>query len=173
MSEERTPADSQLGRGMLYAGWILVLMTLAFFFADFEKSKQNPNRNLQGTAGNVNEVILQKNAYGHYVFTGLANGKEVEFLLDTGASRVVFTEKQAAELGLEKGFRMRVNTANGEIWSYSTQLDRLEIGSIVLYDVVASINPHMEVEALLGMTALGDLEWSQRGDQLTIRQPNN
>lgn len=171
MNEEHQQAETRLGRLMLYVGWVLVLAVLVFFFSDFEKFRSNPNQNPSSRSGSANEVVLQKNDYGQYIFTGLANGKKVEFLVDTGASSVVFTEKQAEELGLRKGTRYRVNTANGETWAYSTRLDRLQIGSIVLNDVVASINPHMDVEALLGMTALGDLEWSQSGDQLTIRQP--
>lgn len=175
MAEQNNKAESRLGRVMLYVGWVLVLVVLVSLFSDFELSRINPNRNLSDNDssgfGGTNEVVLEKNTYGHYVFTGLANGKEVDFLLDTGATRVVFTERQATELGLEKGQRMRVSTANGDTWSYSTRLDSLQIGPIVLYDVQASINPSMEVEALLGMTALGNLEWSQIGDQLTIRQP--
>lgn len=170
MEEENREGEKRIGRGMLYVGWILILALLVWVFSDFEESRLNPNRNLSASATTTNEVVLQKNIYGHYLFTGLANGKEVDFLLDTGASSVVFTEKQANELGLKKGFRMEVSTANGNISVYTTQLKTLRIGSIVLYDIEAAINPHMDGDALLGMSALGDLEWSQRGDQLTIRQ---
>lgn len=168
-SNDRPNADAKLGRGMLYVGWFIVLAILAYMFSGVEKSKINPNRDLDQNGSR--EVVLEQNVYGQYIFTGLANGQAVDFLLDTGASSVVFTEQQAEKLGLKKGTRHRVSTANGEIWVYSTQLDRLQIGSIVLRDVQAEINPHMDVEALLGMTALRDLEWSQRGDSLTIRQP--
>ena len=162
-------AEAKLGRGMLYFGWLIALALLAFAFSGMEKSRHNPNSNLD--LNGQKEVILKKNDYGHYIFTGLANGAEVDFLLDTGASSVVFTEQQARELGLKKGLRHRVNTANGEISVYTTQIDRLQIGPIVLRNVPAEINPHMDTEALLGMTALGELEWSQSGDTLTIRQP--
>lgn len=171
MSEpnDSAKAEAKLGRVMLYVGWFIVLAILAYMFSGVEKSKVNPNRDLDQSGSG--EVILEQNAYGQYIFTGLANGQEVDFLLDTGASSVVFTEKQAEKLGLKRGIRHRVNTANGEIWVYSTHVERLQIGSIVLRNVTAQINPHMDVEALLGMTALGELEWSQRGDTLTIRQP--
>ena len=168
-SDQSPNANAKLGRGMLYVGWFIVLAILAFVFSGVEESKNNPNSNLE--QDDSGEVVLERNAYGQYIFTGLANGQEVDFLLDTGASSVVFTEKQAEKLGLKRGIRHRVNTANGEIWVYSTHVERLQIGSIVLRNVTAQINPHMDVEALLGMTALGELEWSQRGDTLTIRQP--
>ena len=168
LNSDEQQAESRMGRFMLYGGWLMALAVLTLIFSDFEISRNNPNRDLP-TSGEA-EVVLKKNRYGHYVFTGTANGKEVEFLLDTGATNVVFTEAQAEKLGLKKGTRYRTNTANGESWSYSTRVDVLTIGSIKLYDVQASIAPNLEIEALLGMSALGDLDWSQSGDQLTIRR---
>jgi aspartyl protease family protein len=68
---------------------------------------------------------------------------------------------------------VEVVTANGTIPVYLTTLDRIQIGKIVLYDVRASINPYMdEDEILLGMSFLRHLEFSQRDDQLILRQYN-
>lgn len=170
MEDNTGEAETRVGKGMLYVGWIIALAVLVFIFSDFEDSRRNPNKNLTSGSSATDEVVLQQNNYGQYLFTGLANGKEIDFLVDTGAYGVIFTEKQANELGLEKGFEIEVRTANGDTYAYSTRLEKLQIGPIELYDVLAAIQPNMEGEALLGMSALGELEWSQRGNELTIRQ---
>ena len=50
-------------------------------------------------------------------------------------------------------------------------LDEVSLGGITLNRVRASINPNMpQGEVLLGMSFLKHVEFSQRGDTLTIRQ---
>jgi len=62
-------------------------------------------------------------------------------------------------------------TANGTITVHNTTLATLSIGNITLSNVSASINPAMhDLEILLGMSALKDIEFTQRGDQLTLKQ---
>lgn len=169
MNPSSDEPEKRFGRTMLYIGWLIALGILVYVFSGFEENRRNPNQNIQLGSEN-GSIELEKNVFGHYLFTGLANNQKVEFLLDTGATSIVFTEEQARKIGLQKGFPLRVNTANGEIDVYSTRLARLQMGDIVLQDLEAVINPHMDGEALLGMSALGELEWTQRGDILTIRQ---
>ena len=69
--------------------------------------------------------------------------------------------------------QVEVSTANGTIPVNMTTLGRVQIGNIVLNNVRAHINPYMdEEEILLGMTFLKHLEFTQRGDQLILRQYN-
>ncbi|HSJ49577.1 MAG TPA: retroviral-like aspartic protease family protein, partial [Gammaproteobacteria bacterium] len=54
---------------------------------------------------------------------------------------------------------------------HATRLDELRIGDIVLRDVRASINPAVDdIGILLGMSVLKQLEFTQRGDILILRQ---
>ena len=54
---------------------------------------------------------------------------------------------------------------------YSTSVDELLIGNIVLHDVQASITPSMPGDTiLLGMSALKQIEFTQRDNTLTLRQ---
>jgi len=46
--------------------------------------------------GDVREVVLKRNRYGHYVANGSINGSQVEFLLDTGATAVAVPAATAA-----------------------------------------------------------------------------
>ena len=53
---------------------------------------------------------------------------------------------------------------------YQTRIDELHLGEIRLTNIDASINPNMEGAILLGMTALGQIEFSQQADTLTLKQ---
>ena len=161
----------KFGRGMWIATWLILLLMLAMFFADKEQSWLNPNQAPEylTTQTGAKEVILQRNRQGHYIVSGSINGKTADFLLDTGATDVVISGNLAKHFGLKRGRASTASTANGFVTVYDTRLSQLTIGNITLHDVNASINPGMDNLILLGMSALKQLEISQRGDTLTLR----
>ncbi len=164
--------NKKAGTTMMILAWVVALALLISFFGDWEKNNYNPNRNPQSQQlQDTNTVVLQRNRYNHYVVNGDINQQKVTFLLDTGATDVSVPESIANEIGLKRGVPQQVGTANGTITVYRTRLNTLRIGDIVLYNVAASINQHMEgVGVLLGMSALKDIEFTQRGEQLTLKQ---
>lgn len=173
MTNSSTPATRRLGKTFIWIAWLLVLGLLTLFFNGVLDRQRNPNQSLQSSidAGGVREVVLQRNRYGHYLTVGDINHQQVEFLLDTGASDVSIPAGLARQLGLKAGAPRNYETANGTITAYMTRLDRLAIGDIVLHDVRASINPAVDdIGILLGMSVLKRLEFSQRGNTLTLRQ---
>jgi aspartyl protease family protein len=162
-----------LGKGMIYVAWLFALGLLTLFFNHFLEKQQNPNQVLttQYHKDGSREIQLKRNRNGHYVATGTINDQPVVFFLDTGATMVSIPEKIALRLNLQRGAKMRASTANGVITTYRTQLDKIALGEIELQNVRASINPHHNAdEILLGMSFLKDLEFTQRGDILTLRQ---
>jgi len=165
----------RLGNNMIVAAWILVLVILTWFFSHYLRRQHNPNENvLNYSQSGAPEVVLERNRDGHYVASGLINGRPVTFMLDTGATMVSVPGRIAEKLDLDKGPMLQVTTANGNIPVYSTRLDKVQLGGIVLNNVRASINPYMtDDEILLGMSFLKQLDFSQQGDQLTIRQPTS
>ncbi len=165
---EKAP-EQKIGKGMLTIMWIIVLVGLSAYFGSREYQKYNPNQSLS-TSGK-GEVTLLRNRYNHYVASGFINGKPVVFLLDTGATDVAVPAHLARRLGLQPGIRRQALTANGIVEVRDTTLDSLQLGSITLADVRASINPGMlGDEILLGMSALKDLDFTQSGAKLTLRQ---
>lgn len=160
------------GLGMLVASCVIGLGLLTLFFDDILGRQYNPNRRpaSQLLVDGGAEVILQRNRQGHYVMTGRINDIRATFLLDTGATDVVISEALADRAGLPEGLPTQAMTANGVVTVYSTSVPVLEMGEIALYDVRASINPAMQNDTvLLGMSALRHVEFSQRGDTLTLR----
>lgn len=172
-----TPARDPVqryGRLMVAAFWLVLLGGGTWAFQLWVDDSRNPNTSpeVRSTAGGAVEVVLERNRGGHYVVSGAINGESVELMLDTGASHVVVPASLERRLGLERGPSVPVQTANGRIDVYLTRLETLAIGPIRFTDVRASINPHMDGDAvLLGMSALGALELTQRGERLILRAP--
>lgn len=157
---------------MWIAAWITGLVLLALVFGEQERNWINPNSSPASITTNTGiiEVVLQRNRQGHYVTNGKINGKPAEFLLDTGATDVAISSALAEQFSLQPGARGTAITANGKVTVYATRIARLEIGDIQLENVRASINPGMGDFILLGMSALRQIEFLQRGDTLTLRQ---
>lgn len=172
-SNPTPPVPAQrLGKGMMYAAWLVALGLLTWSFQGWLDEQDNPNRRVESSvSGEGIEVVLQRNRQGHYQAMGEINGERVEFLLDTGATTVAVPMRLAERLSLAHGPAVTITTANGTATAYLTRLDEVRLGDITLHDVAATITPGMSGnEVLLGMSFLKQLEFSQRGESLTLRQ---
>ena len=165
-------SSQTIGKNMLIIAWVLALVVLTWIFGMWEDNQVNPNRSPDTSySEQATEVALKRNRYGHYLTNGEINNQSVIFLVDTGASDVAIPQELQQELGLEAGQAHYAKTANGTTKGYNTRIRQLSIGGIKLYDVRASIIPNMEGrEILLGMSVLNQLEFTQRGNELTLRQ---
>ena len=174
MNDEQQAEQQQkkLGLGMIVGMWIVMLLLLTAFFAHWEDKQHNPNQQVMTVTENgVREVVLQRNNRSHYITDGRINGRDVVFMLDTGATDISIPERLAEQLGLKKGPRIMFETANGVAQGYLTRLESVAIGDIELHNIRASINPNVgDMEVLLGMSFLKHVEFTQRGDTLTLRQ---
>ena len=157
---------------MLVLAWGAGILLATRFFADWEQSRYNPNQQpVSVVQGDHIEVLLEGNVQGHFVADGQINGKPVTFLLDTGATDVAIPSALAENLGLSRGAPVALLTANGQTTGYRTVLDSLSLGDIVLHDVRAIVAPGFDSEQiLLGMSALKQLEFTQRAGTLVLRQ---
>jgi aspartyl protease family protein len=162
---------SHLGKGMLIVAWIIGLGLLTLLFDDQLAKQFNPNAQpISSSNQGVQEVRLKQNRAGHYVSGGAINGQPVVFLLDTGATHVSVPMHLAEQLNLQKGRASWVQTANGRVQVAQTYIQRLSIGDIQLDNVKANLNPGFKSnEILLGMSALKQLEFTQKGEWLILR----
>lgn len=153
--------------------WVGVIGMLAFFFKTWEQHSYNPNQKINTTItqSGSKQVTLKRNRFNHYVVTGKINGRQVEFILDTGASNVVIPSVLASKLKLTAGMASKAHTAAGAVDVYNAKIKNLQIGEIHLHNIAAIINPMMQSkQVLLGMSALKELDFIQSGDQLTLIQ---
>jgi aspartyl protease family protein len=172
-NKENTLSEQQsaMGKWMLILAWVAGLGLLVLVFDEQLEEQFNPNRQpLSSTSQGVIEVQLKQNRNGHYVSNGLVNSQPVVFLLDTGATNVSVPLHLANSLNLVGGVTYPVQTANGIVQVTQTTIAQLSIGDIQLYNVQANINPaDQSDEILLGMSALRQLEFTQKGEWLILR----
>ncbi len=165
------PASS-LGKNMMAIAWVIAIILLTWIFGLWEDKQYNPNSSPQSDRTNSQvEVSLERNRVGHYIVSGTVNNQQATFMLDTGATFVAVPAHLKKQLRLIPGAPYQVNTANGIATVHSTMINRLTIGDIQLENVEASLSDNMHGdEILLGMNVLKQLEFTQRGNQLTLRQ---
>jgi aspartyl protease family protein len=163
--------QNKVGKGMLMVAWMIGLGLLTLVFDDQLAKQFNPNVDpITSSIQGVQKVRLKQNRAGHYVSGGAINGQPVVFLLDTGATHVSVPLHLAEQLNLQKGRASWVQTANGRVQVSQTNIQRLSIGDIQLVNVRANLNPGFKQnEILLGMSALKQLEFTQRGEWLVLR----
>ncbi len=112
---------------------------------------------------------------GHYWTRALVNKKSsVEFMIDTGASVVALTYKDAQKMGLNPGqldYRWEIRTAGGKTMGASVLIDSIQIGQVKIKNVEAMVLRNDLEQSLLGMTFLRELySYEFRGDRMIIQQ---
>lgn len=170
MSER--PAGQRGGRIMLALAWIAALALATYWFGHWEERRANPNRQPQSVHGEgYIEVRLAAGPGGHYLLDGQIDGQTLTFMLDTGASAVAVPQAVAERLALPRQQAVQIRTANGVATGWRTRLGLLQLGDIQLHDVPALITPGMDGEqVLLGMSALRQLEFTQKDGTFVLRQ---
>jgi aspartyl protease family protein len=108
------------------------------------------------------EITLSRNADGHFYINTLANNKTtIKFLIDTGATGVAITQKDAINMGIDISklqYTRASNTANGISYSAPIKIKTLQIGKKVLHNVEAHVSSGGLDISLLGMAVLDDFK---------------
>lgn len=112
---------------------------------------------------------------GHYWTRALVNKKStVEFMVDTGASVVALTYKDAQKMGLRPDkldYRWEIRTAGGVTMGASVKIDSIQINQVHVKNVDAMVLRTDLEQSLLGMSFLRELySYEFRGDRMLIRQ---
>lgn len=103
-------------------------------------------------------IAVPRGNDGHYHLTLDINDTPVEFVVDTGASQVVLSQRDAARIGLDLAslqYSGAANTANGVVRTAPVLLDEVRLGDITDSGVPAVVNQGAMDASLLGMTYLG------------------
>ena len=162
----------KLGNTFTWLGWIIGFFMLALLFDDIIEQQTNPNQSVNTAQNNsFQEIILQRNRRGHYLFNGKINNKIVTFMVDTGATTTSIPAHLSQSLQLPRGRAFQVQTANGISKAYATEIRSLKLGAIEFNNTAASLNPGLQGdEILLGMNILKNMEIIQRGEVLILRK---
>ena len=106
-------------------------------------------------------VVIPRDSRGHFQVNGRVDGKHMAFMVDTGASVIALTARDAARLGIRpmsREFTAQVKTANGTVRAARVHLNRVEIDEVTVRDVAALVVPDEALsENLLGLSFLSKL----------------
>ena len=123
---------------------------------------------------NYRSVKLTRADNGHFEVEARVDGRRLEFIVDTGASHIALRESDAARLGIRpvpRDYTVKVNTANGVGRAARVELRSVEIGGIVVRDLLAFVHPDEALSVnLLGMSFLSRVRWTHDRGKLVLEQ---
>lgn len=143
--------------------WLLVGLALFLGFRGFEAQQQRARFSVErGT------IEIARAPDGHYHWPGTLNGREVDFLIDTGATRSAISAELARELDLEAIGSVQSSTAGGMVQGHVARADLVLEGGVRAERLPLVVLPALGDKPLLGMDVLGRLHWQQQGGVLRI-----
>ena len=112
--------------------------------------------------------------HGMFRAHGSINGQSIKFLIDTGASSVAMSARQARRLGIQyrlNGSPIKTNTASGIADGWTLNLDTVRLGQLVEKNVRGTvIDGDYPYQVLLGMTFLNRMKVNKEGKKMVISQ---
>jgi aspartyl protease family protein len=142
--------------------WLLVGLAV-FLAVQALLSQQRETRfEVQGS-----QVQIRRAADGHYHWPATVNGRAVDFLVDTGATRSALPAALARSLELPVEGRVQSSTAGGVVEGQVVRADLVLQGGVRIDRLRIVALPALQAP-LLGMDVLGRLQWRQADGVLTI-----
>jgi len=100
---------------------------------------------------------------------GSINSHPVEFVVDTGSSYTVISQRTAKAVGIRDCTSMGYSsTANGVVSNCVAIVPELSFGTFHLNNLMVTILPNLPADGLLGMDVLRRMKVEQRGDVMYI-----
>lgn len=122
------------------------------------------------------ETRIPMHIDGHYWLEAEVNGHRAPFMIDTGATLVAVSEQTAAAAGLEErdgGMPIPLQTANGTVAAYMTNIDELRFGNVSASGLDAVIAPGLGQTNVIGMNLISRLASFRIEQGELILTPNN
>jgi len=136
----------------------LVLMSLFSYRFEIQELGDRIIANLNPSHGVVTgkqSLSFQISSNGHFYVIADVNGQPMRFLVDTGATDIVFSSQMVEKLGYDMNslsFHQVLNTANGVTRGAPILIDSLQIGPLYLKHLSATVNRAEMNYPLLGMS---------------------
>lgn len=133
------------------AGWVLIFTGILAIYGLWPHLRDTISSSAVMISENQIQVPIRRD--GHAYLTAEVNGSNVRFVVDTGASLVALTRKDAERLGLEPDkliYYDKANTANGVVATAPVTIDTLRIGDFTGRNIKAVV-----IDGDLGISLLG------------------
>ncbi len=156
--------SAELPRTLKVATVWLLLGAVLFVAVQWWQHREQATRfQVQGEV-----VEIRRGDDGHYHWPGKINGRDVDFLVDTGATGTAISASLARELRLESLGEVRSNTAGGVVTGQLVRADVALQGGVSAQALRVVALPGLGENPLLGMDVLSKLRWQQSDGRLRI-----
>jgi aspartyl protease family protein len=159
--------------------WIAIFAALFVVFSyRFELALvwERVKSDFNGTAGQTyvgEAILLKRHDNGHYWVQTQINGKEVDFMIDSGATTTAVNSTTANEVGLDVdsgGYPIIIQTANGPVKAFRGVAQTLELGPLKLSDHKVVVSESFGDTNVLGMNFLDSLKsWKVENNMMTLQ----
>ena len=161
----------QMGQAMQHAAiWGLIFLGAVLavgFSGDIQRMLTNAPQQID-----CETVALTRERDGHFHAQLEINGHNVRFIVDTGATNLVLSQRDAKAAGIDVdalNFVIPTYTANGRIMSAAVRLDEIKLSDFTDRDVRATVNGGDLGISLLGMSYLERFSgWRVEGDRMYL-----
>ena len=136
--------------------WALIFVGVVGAYGLWEDISRDVNPRQALVDGGT--IAVPRGFDGHYHLTLDINGTPVSFVVDTGASQVVLSQRDAARIGLDPAgleYSRSANTANAMVRTAPVDLELVALEGITDRNIAAVVNGGEMDTSLLGMTYLG------------------
>ncbi|MGB1695846.1 MAG: retropepsin-like aspartic protease family protein [Paracoccaceae bacterium] len=153
--------------------WLLIFMGLVAIVASWQDIRQS-GQTMSFQQSEDGTIIIPKEIDGHFHLTVTINDRPIDFLVDTGASDIVLTRKDAARVGFDPNrldYWGMANTANGTVRLATIRLETVRLGEFIDKNIRASVNKAPMEKSLLGMRYLSKFSAIEiSNDQMILKR---
>ena len=153
--------------------WLLIFMGLVAIVASWQDIRQS-GQTMSFQQSEDGAIIIPKEIDGHFHLTLTINDRPINFLVDTGASDIVLTRKDAARVGFDPNrldYWGMANTANGTVRLATIRLETVRLGEFIDKNIRASVNKAPMEKSLLGMRYLSKFRAIEiSNDQMILKR---
>jgi aspartyl protease family protein len=146
--------------------WLLLGLALFLGVSWWQAQQRQTRITLDGGT-----IEIRRSGDGHYHWRGRIDGpggaREVDFLVDTGATATALPQRLAEQLQLEPEAQVRSSTAGGVVQGYVARVDIELEGGVHVRRLPVTVLPALE-RPLLGMDILSKMRFSQQSGVLRI-----
>ncbi len=149
-----------IGQVARYAlSWALIAAIAGFVYSTYDLGPEGRERPTwtDSEGGEPGFYVVRRGADGHFWLRVTINGTPIRMLVDTGATNMVLSKRDARRVGIDPAklnFAGRASTANGSVAIAFVRGANVEVGETRFDDVVLSVNAGELDGSLLGMSLL-------------------
>jgi aspartyl protease family protein len=118
------------------------------------------------------DVEIHAESNGHFYVDLKVEGREINAMVDTGASVVALRESDARRAGIRvkhSDFNIPMSTANGTAYAAAVTLRRVSVDNVEIRNVRAVVMPDDKLDiTLLGATFLNELKRFEISDRVLV-----